>query len=198
MAEMVNGKRRLTKEQRLEQLLDCAIRIAAEKGLGQIAHADVAKEAGVGTPNVFRYFPSRRDLLRSIVAEISRFYHKQADPFYTDLEDPLKSMREHLVAFEKSIDTHPHYAATWLQWAASVQNDCGIWDMFQEHNESLTIIMSRATRKAHPKGKGQEIAVSHSRARIMFGTAFVLTTLKLSGADQQIVDQYLSAAVKGL
>lgn len=191
MAKMVDGKRRLSRERRLEQLLDCAIRVAAEKGLGLVVHADVAERAGVGAPNVFRYFPSRRDLLRGIVSEISKYYCDQADRFHENPDDPVKALQDHVIAFEESLETHPHYAAAWLQWCSSVQNDCGIWDMFQEHNNRLIKQISRTIRKAQPKGKRRNIAVSHARARSMLSIAFSLTTMKFSGADKETIDRFL-------
>lgn len=191
-------KKRLTKEQRHAQLLECAIQVAANKGLGQTAHADVAAEAGVGVANVFRYFPNRSALIRSIVEEVGRFYREQSDQFHSNPNNPHQALRDHLIAFEDSIDIRRHYAAVWLQWGASVQNDCGIWDLFNAHNEYLVRTVSKTIRQAQPESKRREIALSKSRAQSIIGIAFALTMLKFSDASEDAVARFMNIALDDL
>jgi len=168
------------------------------KGLGQIAHADVATEAGVVVANVFRYFPNRRALIRGIVDEVGRFYREQSDQFHGNTEKPRDALRDHLAAFEASIDSRRHYAAVWLQWGASVQNDCGIWDMFNEHNDYLVRTISKTIRMAQPESRRREIALSKSRAQSVIGIAFALTMLKFSDASEDAVKRFMSIAREDL
>ena len=49
-------RRRLPKDERRAQLVECAVLVAARKGIGRLAHAEVAREAGVAIPTVFLYF----------------------------------------------------------------------------------------------------------------------------------------------
>lgn len=192
MAKPRDGKRRLTKEERQEQLLECAINVAAKRGLGHLSHAAVAKQAGVGVPNVFRYFPSRSSLLLNVVDEVGRFYRAQSDVYHEKVTDPRHALYNHLKAFSDSVDTHPDYAAVWLQWSASVQNDCGIWDLFTEHNEYLIKSISRTLRKTEQKGARQNYKLSRSRARSLLGLAFALLMLKFSNASDEAVDRFLA------
>jgi AcrR family transcriptional regulator len=191
MAERKVLKRRLSKEQRHAQLLSCAIHVAAEKGLGQTVHADVANQAGVGTANVFRYFPTRRDLIRGIVQEIGRYYIEQSDLCHASAGLPLEILQRHLKAFSQSVDDHPDYAAVWLQWSASVQNDCGIWDMLQDHNDRLIETISRTIRKT-PSQEPHDVALSRIRARALLGNAFTLTVWKFSSAPKAETEQFIS------
>lgn len=189
------GGRRLTKELRYAQLLKCAIHVAAKKGLGQLVHADVAEEAGVVPPTVFRYFPSRRALVRGVVDEVGRYYRKQLDDFHLKPARPREALHEHLLAFSNSIDTHSDYAAVWLQWGASVQNDCGIWDMFGEHNDYLIKVLSRSIRMALPDGRRKDIATSKIRASSLIGAAFAITMLKFSDAPEEAIVRLITIAL---
>jgi len=190
------GKRRLTKERRHAQLLGYAIDVAAKKGLGQLVHADVAEEAGIVAPTVFRYFPTRRALVRDVVGEVGRFYREQSDQIHINGTYPRKAMRDHLMAFSESFDTHPQYAAVWLQWGASVQNDCGIWDMFKEHNDYLVRTASRSIRKALPKSRRRGYAISRSKAQSLIGVAFALTMLKFSDASEEAIERLMAVALE--
>lgn len=191
MAEQKVMKRRLSREKRHAQLLSCAIQVAAEKGLGQTVHADVANRAGVGTANVFRYFPTRRDLIQGIVQEISRYYIEQSDLCHSSAGSPLEILQRHLEVFSKSVDDDPDYAAVWLQWSASVQNDCGIWDMLQEHNDRLIETISRTIRKAASQDPS-DVTLSRIQARALLGNAFTLTVWKFSSAPKAETDQFIS------
>jgi TetR/AcrR family transcriptional regulator, hemagglutinin/protease regulatory protein len=51
--------RRLDPSERRPQLLECAMRVFARRGLGSARHSEIAKEAKVSVPTVFFYFPSR-------------------------------------------------------------------------------------------------------------------------------------------
>jgi TetR/AcrR family hemagglutinin/protease transcriptional regulator len=191
----MEGKRRLAKEERHAQLLSYAVSVAARKGLGQIVHADIAEAAGIVPPTVFRYFPSREALMREIVAEVGRFYREQSDGFHSNPDDPDIAIHDHLQAFSHSIDTHRDYAAVWLQWGASVQNDCGIWDMFQEHNEYLIRSVSRTIRQGFPEERRRDYAVSKSRAQNLLGVAFAITMLKLSNASEDAISRLISVSL---
>ena len=188
-------RRRLTKELRYAQLLNCAISVAAKKGLGQLVHADLAEEAGVVAPTVFRYFPSRRALVRGVVDEVGCFYREQSDHFHSNPARPRQALHDHLEAFSHSIDTHSEYAAVWLQWGASVQNDCGIWDMFREHNDYLIKTLSRTIRKAQPEGRRKDVAMSKIRARSLIGAAFAITMLKFSEAPEDAISRLIKIAL---
>jgi TetR/AcrR family hemagglutinin/protease transcriptional regulator len=188
-------KLRLPKEQRHAQLLMLAIAVAAKKGLGQIVHADLAEEAGIVTPTVFRYFPTRQALVRSIVAEVGQYYRDQSDYFHTEPKDPRQAINNHLTAFAESIDTRYDYAAVWLQWGASVQNDCGIWDMFKEHNAHLIQSVSRTIRQAHQE-QHKDIKRSEIRAQNLIGVAFAITMLKLSDASDDAITQLIALSLE--
>lgn len=62
--------KRLSPEARKAQLLEHALAAFADAGIERAVHADVAARANVSTPTVFKYFPSRDDLLDAILNEI--------------------------------------------------------------------------------------------------------------------------------
>ena len=75
--------RRLSPTERRTQLLTCALRVFARRGLGEARHAEIAKEAGVSIPAVFFYFPTRADLVDAVLCEVERFYRTMADEIHS-------------------------------------------------------------------------------------------------------------------
>jgi len=59
--------RRLDPSERRPQLLQCAIRVFARRGLGGAHHAEISREARVSIPTVFFYFPTREVLVMAVL-----------------------------------------------------------------------------------------------------------------------------------
>ncbi len=64
-----NVVRRLA--EREETILAAATAIAAEGGMGAVQIAPVAGRAGIAAGTVYRYFPSKTDLIAELVAAIA-------------------------------------------------------------------------------------------------------------------------------
>lgn len=54
------------KEQRRERILECAMKIFAEKGFQDATISEISKAAGVSDATVYEYFKSKEELLFSI------------------------------------------------------------------------------------------------------------------------------------
>ncbi|MBL0726456.1 TetR/AcrR family transcriptional regulator [Piscinibacter sp. HJYY11] len=59
--------RRMSPEARREQILDSAVSYIVDKGLSTFTLENVAHEAGVSKPLVYKYFTRREDLLRAVL-----------------------------------------------------------------------------------------------------------------------------------
>src|SRR5947207_2547849 len=53
------------------KIIDSASAIAAEGGMGAVQIAPVAERAGIAAGTVYRYFPSKTDLVAALVAAVS-------------------------------------------------------------------------------------------------------------------------------
>ncbi len=102
---------RLARERRRAQLLECALEVFAQRGIGEARHAEIARRAGVSLATTFVYFPSRRSLIEAVLREVSRFYREQAAQVHERVEEPADAvLLAHARAFADSVRTHPAYA----------------------------------------------------------------------------------------
>lgn len=62
------SKKRLSPEERREQLLECATRLIVERGLSSCSLEEVAVQAGVSKALVYKYFATRDELLKALVS----------------------------------------------------------------------------------------------------------------------------------
>ncbi len=60
-------RRRLAPEDRRNQLLDCAQRIIVEQGLSQLTMEQLATEAQVSNPLIYKYFDTRLQVLQELL-----------------------------------------------------------------------------------------------------------------------------------
>jgi AcrR family transcriptional regulator len=56
-----------TKEERRSQIVDAAITCFAKRGYYEASMDDIAREAGLSKGSLYWYFPSKRDLFRSLI-----------------------------------------------------------------------------------------------------------------------------------
>jgi len=82
---------RLSPHDRRMQLLDCAGRIVLDNGLSKFTIDALAKEAGVSTPLIYKYFDTRLEILQALlIRESEEFSAKlqgqlERSPNYADI-----------------------------------------------------------------------------------------------------------------
>jgi len=58
----------LITEHRRKQILDAALAVFSRKGYGQATIPDIAREGGVAVGTIYNYYPSKREILVSVLA----------------------------------------------------------------------------------------------------------------------------------
>jgi AcrR family transcriptional regulator len=60
----------LVRGNREEEILDAAVRIFSEKGYSAATTSEIAKEAGIAEGTIFRYFKTKKDILRKVMIKV--------------------------------------------------------------------------------------------------------------------------------
>ncbi len=76
-------RKELVTEQRRKQILDAALAVFSKKGYGEATIPDIAREGGIAVGTIYNYYPSKRDILVSVLA--SRVL---SEPFMRLMEQP--------------------------------------------------------------------------------------------------------------
>lgn len=184
-------RRRLSREDRRKELLDSAVQVAADMGLGKLVHAEIARANNIVVATVFLYFPDAESLVRAVVEEVGTFYREQCDQYLKAHDASPRDLQAYSNAFVDSIDTHPQYAAVFLQWAAAVGNEHGIWDMFLEHINYLEKTIARRVKALPFIASSSRGHLVDTFVQLWLGSAFVIIRLKFSGASQKKLRQFL-------
>lgn len=102
--------KRLSPEDRREQLLDTALRIVAESGFTQVSIASVAERGGVTRPVVYDSFGSREELLDELIGRETDRMRAAVDRAMTELAgaaDRIGALRSALKSFLADVQTTP-------------------------------------------------------------------------------------------
>jgi TetR/AcrR family hemagglutinin/protease transcriptional regulator len=187
---------RLPPEERRAQLLECALRVFARRGIGAARHAEVAAEADVAVSTAFVYFPTREDLVAAVLGEVERFYVELAERVH-GVEGPARAvLRAHFGAFADSVDDHPDHARVWLTWSSAVRED--IWPRYLAFEDRVVAVIAKTLARGQREGSiGREISAEDG-ARLTIGAAHLIARMKFSGRPAPEVTRFLEALIRAL
>ena len=86
-------RRRLSPEERRNQLLDCARQVVLSQGLSTLTMERLATEAGVSNPLIYKYFDTRLQLLQELLIREYKAFQKsfaQSGPRVGNYRDVLR------------------------------------------------------------------------------------------------------------
>jgi AcrR family transcriptional regulator len=94
-------------EIRREQIIDAALRVVAEDGLGRFTTAAIAKVVGVTDAALFRHFESKEAIVLAAIDRIERVLFADFPPRY---EDPLERLGAFFLARVRAVSALPGVA----------------------------------------------------------------------------------------
>ncbi len=186
--------RRLSPPERRTQLLACALRVFARRGLGEARHAEIAKEAGVSIATVFFYFPTRTDLVKAVLDEVERFYCAMAERIHErDLPAP-QVLFDHAIAFSDSVDTHPDYARVWLDWSTAIRDE--VWPRYLHFQGYVVKIVEKTIRRGQREGTLAAEVDPEDEAQLLFGSAHIIAQMKFTRQSPKRLKRFLQTVVR--
>ena len=89
------------------QIVDAAYEAVAVYGITRLSLADVAKRAHLSRQTLYRYFPSKDDLLVAVVAREEQRFRDQISAATRHAVTPRDALRAAIVATLEGVRTHP-------------------------------------------------------------------------------------------
>jgi TetR/AcrR family hemagglutinin/protease transcriptional regulator len=187
---------RLSPVARKEQLLQCALQVFAERGLGEGRHTELAEVAEVAVPTTFHYFPTRELLLQAALDEVSRFLMEDiVKPHLDSGEAAPESIKKILLSFTDAIDRHPHHIRVWLEWSSSVRD--GMWDLYLVFYKKAIKAIQRILKRGQRAGEFHAEVDTSDAARIIVGLAHMITQMRFAGNSRATVEHTVDSLLHG-
>ncbi|GBD25080.1 HTH-type transcriptional regulator LuxR [bacterium HR30] len=181
---------RLNPEARRQQLLACALRVFARRGLGEGRHAEIAKEGKVAVATVFVYFPTRKALVDAVLDEVARFYLEMARRSHGRRDLPANEvLLRHAEEFSASVVTHEDYARVWLDWSTSIRE--GVWPRYLEFQREVVEIIAETIARGQREGNIQAHLDPHFAALFVISAAHMVAQLQFSHQPPHVLSGFV-------
>lgn len=151
MTEQVSPDRiRLDAETRRDQILRCAIQVFSRSSYRVASVADIAREAGISEPTVYKHFASKKELFLTILEQVgSRMLDGWQDAEARE-SDPLALLRTIGMAHYAATHAHPETLRIQFQALSEVE-DADVKEAlrksFQGYLDFLVGIIRRAVAR---------------------------------------------------
>ena len=189
MAEKPKKGKRLSPEERRLHLLDEAVRVFADKGIGEAKHADVARAAGVSVATSFVYFPTREALVDGVLAYLEQELDKLLDWSPFEGQSVLDILENLAAGALLRAESHPHHMKLMLAWSTHFgEHVRPRFLAFQEKElDRLTAILASG-RSAHQP-------MDRDDARMLNGVIMVFMQMKLDGESPEKLARFMRHAI---
>ncbi|WP_432876350.1 TetR/AcrR family transcriptional regulator [Kribbella sp. CA-245084] len=91
----MTGLRERKKQQTYDALSEAAIALFLKRGFDEVSVTDIAEAANVSKPTLFKYFPTKQDL---VLHRIADHRHESARVVAAAEVPPVQALREHFLA----------------------------------------------------------------------------------------------------
>jgi TetR/AcrR family transcriptional regulator, hemagglutinin/protease regulatory protein len=184
---------RMPPEKRRAQLLDCAVTLFAELGIGRTVHSDVALAAGVSVPTVFFYFESSDALKEAVVVEVARFLEEIVAAAEQEPGAGIEKLLSILRAFAGAVDSRPDYIKVWLDWSTVIAEPT--WSKYEKFQDHILHALETLIERGKRDGAVEETLNSTIGAHIIMGSGHMIAQMKFRNCDEALVDEFIDTIV---
>lgn len=188
--------RRLPPEERRAQLLACAVRVVARRGLSGTHHAEVAREAHVSLATSFVYFPTRQALVAAVLEEVDRVYMAIAGQVHEEGLPAPEALLRFGRMFADSVETQPDYARVLLDWSTAIRDE--VWPRFLEFQERMVAIGASTIRRGQREGSISPGVDPEEGARLGVAAGTMIALMKFSSYPPASIERFLETIVRSI
>ena len=192
----IEKRRRLPPEERRAQLLEVAIDVFAERGLGAARHAEIAERAGVAVSTVFAYFETREALVDAVLDAVSSFFIEHAERVHGQEKGCVEILSEVGNAFIDFLDNRRSYAIVWLEWGSAVRED--VWPRYRAFTERIVAMTKRTLERGQREGCVPADADTESLARLFASSSQTIARLQLSDVASDTVTRFQHTVLRSI
>jgi len=143
--------RRLPAAQRRQQLLDTAASMFAKRGYAGTTTSELAKEAGVTEPIIYRHFSSKRELFIALIDETGEQTIERWESALTSCEDPGDKLRL-LIGANPMVESHGDRVYRVIVQAMTEIDDAEILAAITRHMKALHGFLEGQVAEAQEAG----------------------------------------------
>ena len=182
--------RRLSAEERREQILHCAIKVFARANYRATRIADIAAEAGISEAMIYKHFPSKKSIFLEILEHMSKriiFFWRQEverEP------DALQALRNMVLVYYRRVKKHPDELKIHSQ-AVSEIGDEAIRMRLRKDYQSYMRFVEKVIKNGIRQGVIRENADVEAMTFLYTGGGIIVNMMVLLAFDRRFNEQLL-------
>ncbi len=201
---MSSKRKRLSAAERKPQILRSAIRAMAESNYRTTSIAEIATEAGITEPAVYRYFPTKKALFIAIIEDVGNRVLTIWQSIIDKSDDPVSALRSISLDYYERAMTRRGDLKVLFQSLAEV-DDTDIRDALRAQFRGYVDLLRGLLERCATDGIIHPEVDSRTAAWSFLSVGFTLNLVGLLGFDEEmdkerlllIQDLYLGSLANG-
>jgi AcrR family transcriptional regulator len=182
----MQGKRkRLTAEERKPQIMRSAIKALARSNYRTTSIAEIAHEAGITEPAVYRYFPTKKALFIAIIRDVGRRILEIWEGLRDDATGPLVALGKIALDYYERAMTRRGDLKVLFQALSEVDDD-EIREALRDQFSSYVTLLSEIYEEAKKEGLIRQEVDVHTSAWGFLSLGFTLNLVGLLQMESKL------------
>lgn len=191
------ARTRLSAGERELQILQAATRVFARSNYRLAGIADIALEAGISEPAIYRYFPSKKDLFIRILKRIGqRILEIWQQVVASEEGDSLAALRRMVRIFVEGLRACDDELKIQFQ-ALAESDDPDIARQLRENNKDYVRFLAQLIDRGKSEGIVRVDVDPYAAGWFINGIGFTLTLVRLLDFDQGVGERRVVEMIDG-
>jgi len=153
------------------QIVDAAIEVIAQRGLGKSTLANIAERAGVSSALVVFHFKSKENLLKAVLGHLDAIYEAGWEQSLRPVDDPAAKRLMRLVTYDLGFPAgHPKILAAWYAFWGEARGGLLYKGIGRAGDDQCLVDIRQAVEEIVPEGRYEGID-----CRCVAETIYVMT-----------------------
>ncbi len=179
------------------QILRAATRVFARSNYRLAGTAEIAMEAGISEPTIYKYFPSKKELFVRILKRIGeRILVLWNQAATSDEGDTLSALTRVGRVYVEGLRTHPDELKVQFQ-ALAESDDPDIAHQLRENHKGYVRFLAQVIEQGKSEGIVRDDINPYVGAWLLNSIGFTLTLVRLLGFDKDVGEQRVVEMING-
>lgn len=183
--------------QRLEAILEAAVDMIAQNGVGNLKMTDLAARAGVPIGSLYQFFPERAAVVRALHDRHTERVETGAERVFSKVSSIAEAetlMESAVDVFYSTFRDDPVYLPVWL----AAISDPDLQRLNTDHQARLTAIMCKIFRPLLPEGSAIDLEIRVMLFVYLTGATVRRAMIEDEPTARRILDEFKSSVRKAM
>jgi AcrR family transcriptional regulator len=176
---------RLPAEERRRQILEAAVKVFARLGYAGTGTADIAREAGIGEPTIYRYFANKRDLYVAAISAGAEEIREHWERIAADAPDPMTALQQIGVWYYGQMQRRPELLVLRSRSCAEAPDEEAL-QMTRESYRAMLMFVQSLFTDAKAQGLLEPDADVRTLTWLFMAVGSLLDLTQMLGLDDEL------------